>query len=47
MKFLGTATVDFAIALLVLAMISIGLILVGGACWTALSIWKAVFAFFM
>lgn len=33
-----------AVCLMVLA---IALIVLGGACWAALSIWRAVFAFFM
>ena len=33
-----------AVCLMVLAIV---LIVLGGACWVALSIWKAVFGFFM
>nr|DAO81473.1 MAG TPA: transmembrane protein [Caudoviricetes sp.] len=33
--------------LIVLLMISLAIILLGGSCWIALSIWKAVFALFV
>ena len=29
------------------AMLAIAVLILGGACWAALSVWKAVFAFFM
>lgn len=29
------------------AMLAIAVLVLGGACWAALSVWKAVFAFFM
>ena len=29
------------------AMLAIAVLILGGVCWAALSVWKAVFAFFM
>lgn len=30
-----------------IAMLAIAVLVLGGACWAALSVWKAIFAFFM
>lgn len=39
-----TVTLFFLVMLLLI--LALGMIFLGGACWVALTIWKAVFAFF-
>lgn len=41
-KILGT----LAVWIIVLLLLTVFMIFLGGACWVALSIWKAIFAFF-
>lgn len=47
MRLLGTILAEIALVIVTLLVICIVVFLLGCACLIALSIWKAVFAFFM
>lgn len=44
---IGRALGTLAVWILVLILLAVFMVLLGMACWAALSIWKAVFAFFV
>lgn len=46
-RLIGNAFIWLALGAVCLMVLAIVLIVLGGACWVALSIWKAVFGFFM
>ena len=46
MRLLGAFTSKIVISVVALLTIAIAIIFLGGACWIALKIWEAVFAFF-
>lgn len=43
---IGKALGTLAVWIMVLLLLAVFMIFLGGACWVALTIWKAVFAFF-
>lgn len=47
MRLLGTILAEIALVIVTLLVICIVIFLLGCACWIALKIWKAVFAFFV
>ncbi len=44
---IGRALETLAVWIIVLLSLAVFMIFLGGACWVALSIWKAVFALFV